>query len=289
MKRRVVQTIYRTGNGQWLDGSIYYEQKHSRRRNVKHRPSSEAQQRLNEDNARRAAARILQDNFRDGVDFIVHPTYSDTFLPGDSSRVRKDVRNFFNRVKRLYKRLGIKCEFKYFGSAVGDNKIRKHMHYVMTGSKYPNLADEIRALWPYGTCNVDRVQPDGQDGLMGIASYICDNYRKAKDVGETIFSKRWCCSRNLIRPEPSERRGALPISFLPKLASAVPTERFEMIERLFPGYKAIEVDVAELKDAPEDRKHRIYGNYYVYLRMRKYTSQEIKERKRKIPTQFCDQ
>lgn len=272
MQRRVMQTIYRTGHGEWLDGSIYYEQKQSRRRNAKHRPSSEAQQRLNEDNARRAATRILQDNFRPGIDFVVHPTYRAESLPEDSERVKKDMRNFLLRIKRLYKRLGINVEFKYWGGAVGGDKIRRHHHLVITGSKYPNLADEIRALWPYGYCNIDRVDDDGENDLTSLASYICKNYQESKDAGENIYGKHWCGSKNLTRPEPSERRGKLPVSLLPKLASASNAEREAILEDIFPGYSAIEVDVAELKDAPEDRKHRICGNYYIYLRMRRKTN-----------------
>lgn len=271
MKRRVVQSIYRTGGGRWLDGSLFYEQKVSKRRSSRFRPSSEAQEHLNEDNARRALTRLLQDNFREGIDFIVHPTYDSEHLPDSGERVEKDMRNYLLRIKRLYKRLGIETEFKYVGTPVGDNKIRKHIHIVITGSKYPNLADEIAKLWSFGTCNVDRVQPDGKDGLVGIAGYIIENHRKAKDLGENIRSKRWSCSRNLKRPEPKERRGALPVSLLPKIAAASASERRDIIESLpiFQGYEAVEIDVAELKDVPEDRKHRIYGNYYIYLRMRR--------------------
>lgn len=279
MQRRVVQSLYHTGNGEWLDGSIYYEQKQSRRRNAKYRPSSEAQQRLNEDNARRAATRILQDNFRPSIDFVVHPTYRRDALPEDNERAKKDMRNFILRIKRLYKRLGITVEFKYWGGAVGDKKIRRHLHLVITGDKYPNLADEIRALWPFGYCNVDRVQDDKETGLTAIASYICENYREAKDAGENIFGKHWCCSKNLLRPEPSERRGKLPVSLLPKFASASTIDRVLMLEELFPGYTAVEIDVAELKDAPEDRKHRIFGNYYIYLRMRRKQKNHKKQRR----------
>lgn len=271
MKRRVVQSIYKTGGGRWLDGSLFYEQKVSKRRNARFRPSSEAQERLNEDNARRTLTRLLQDNFREGVDFIVHPTYNTAHLPENGERLEKDMRNFLLRIKRLYKKLGIGGEFKYVGTPVGDNKIRKHLHIVITGSKYPNLTDKIRKLWSFGTCNVDRVQPDGADGLSGIACYIAENHRKAKDIGEASRAKRWSCSRNLKRPEPKERRGALPVLLLPKIAAASPAERAEIIEKLpmFKGYEAVEIDVSELAGVPDERKHKIYGNYYVYLRMRR--------------------
>lgn len=280
MERRTVQTIYRTGNGEWLDGSIYYEQKTSRSRAAKFRPTTEAQERLNRDNARRAAVRLLQDNFVAGRDFAVHPTYAEENLPETNEQIRKDMRNFKNRIKRLYARLGIDTEFKYWGNAVGKTKVRRHLHIVITGSMYPNLADEIRKLWPFGTCNVDRIQYDEKNGLVGLASYICDNHFDAKDNGENVYAKCWCCSRNLKRPEPTGRRGGLPVSLLPKIASASPSERVDIIEKIYPGYSAIEIDVAELANAPEEKKHRIYGNYYIFLRMRR-KSQTTHQKKRR--------
>lgn len=270
MERRVTQNIYRTGNGEWLDGSIFYEHKsNSRRRVAKFQPTSEAQERLNRDNARRMATRLLQDNFAAGVDFFVHPTYDETNVPCESSRVRKDMRNFLLRVKRLYARLGIRAEFKYLGTAVGASKVRRHLHIVITGSLYPNLADEIRKLWPYGTCNVDRLEYHEADGFARTAAYICNNHFDAKDIGENAFAKSFCCSRNLSRPEPQCRRGVIPVSLLPKLANASECERVAIIENLFPGYSAVEVDVSELEKAPEESKHKIYGNYYIFLRMRR--------------------
>lgn len=280
MERKVMQTIYHTGNGEWLDGSLYYEHRQTRRRGAKFKPTSEAQQRLNEENARRSAVRLLQDNFTVGKDFIIHLTYNVENIPADDERARKDLRNFILRVKRLYKRLGITENFKYFGTAIGGGKVRRHIHLVITGSKYPNLADEIRALWPFGYCNVDRVQDDGEEGLAGIASYICKNFRTAKELREAVFGKSWCCSKNLSRSEAHNRRGALPVSLLPKLAVATPTERLDILESIYPGYRAVEIDVAELSDAPEDRKHRIYGNYYIYLRMRRKTTNHTKQKRR---------
>lgn len=279
MERRVVQTLYHTANGNWIDGSLYYEQKSTKRRNAKFKPSSEAQKRLNEDNAKRMATRILHENFVAGVDFIVHPTYRFSDVPITNDRQRKDMRNFLLRVKRLYTRLGIKGEFKYFGTAVGGEKTRRHLHLVITGSKYPNLADEIRALWPFGYCNVDRVQFDGDDGLSGIASYICENYKSAKESCENAFAKHWCASKNLVRPEAVGSRGRIPVSLLPKLAAAEPYARAEILENMFPGYEAVEIDVAELSDMPEDRKYRIFGNYYIYIKLRKISTNHTTSRR----------
>jgi len=281
MKRRTMQKLYITGGGRFIDGSIYIEQKVPRNRAAKYRPTSEAQRRLNEDNARRRAARILQENFRPMVDFIVHPTYRAEAVPDSAERVRKDMRNLLSRIKRLYQRLGIKCEFKYFGTAVGGEKIRRHIHLVITGDSLPGLRDYIEALWKHGTCNVDRIQPDGEYGLSGIASYICKNHAEAKEIGENIFAKHWCASRNLVDPEPSERRGALPLSWLAKLANSAPAVREEMLEALYPNYKTVEIDVSEIKDAPADRKYRICGNYYVFFRMRRKTKKELDEMNRR--------
>ena len=280
MERGVMRTTYVTGNGRWLDGSLCYVQKTKRSRCAKFKPSSEAQQRLNETNAKMRALRLVQHNFVEGRDFVIHPTYNSDKLPQDNERARKDVRNLLARIKRLYSRLGIKAEFKYFGTAVGGGKTRRHLHFIITGDKhYPNLADELRALWPYGTCNVDRLDEGNEDGFAGITSYICDNSFAARKTGENIFGKSWIASRNLVDPEPTQRRGSLSLSLLPKIAKAQSWERAQIIEELYPGYKVIEVHVSELSDAPEDRKHRIFGNYYIHFRMRRTTTNHARQRR----------
>lgn len=272
----ICETTYKTHGGDFLDGSFYQEQSIPRGRRVKHRVSSEAQKRLNEDNARRHAVRLVQHNFRAGKDFRVDITYGDKYLPTDDDRQRKDIRNFLSRVKRLYKRLGINGEFKYFGTAVGGKGSRKHAHFIITGNMYPNLADEISALWPYGWCNADRLKIDIDNGLIELVNYILGNSQDSHDDGEKIYSKRWCASRNLVNPEPHQRRGKTSRGFLVKLALSSEFDRRELLEVKYPGYKAVEIRVAEIKDAPDDRKYRIFGNYYVYFRMRKYTEKELK-------------
>lgn len=278
MERKVLKTTYITGGGKWIEGSLCYVQKVKFGRAAKYKPSSEAQQKVNEVNAKRRALRLVQNNFVEGRDFVVHPTYCKDCLPETNERARKDVRNFILRVKRLYQRLGIQGEFKYFGTAVGGTKTRRHIHFIMTGDVYPNLADEIRKLWPYGTCNVDRLYDDG-DAFSGIVSYVCENSFSAKKNDENVYAKAWIASRNLVDPEPSQRKGALPISLLPKIASASQWRRAELIESLYPGYEAVEISVAELSNAPEDRKYRIFGNYYIHFVLRKKRTQTQRARR----------
>lgn len=280
MERKVLKTTCITGNGQWLDGSLCYGHKTKTSRCAKFKPSSEAQQRLNENNAKLRAIRLVQNNFVSGRDFIVHPTYTQNTLPQDNDRARKDVRNFIARVKRLYCRLGIRVNFKYFGTAVGGSKTRRHIHFVISGDKYPNLADEIRKLWPYGYCNVDRLEEYDNDGFSGIVSYICDNSFNAKKNDENLYSKAWIASRNLSIPEPTQRHSTLPLSLLPKIAHSESWMRAQIIEAIYPGYEAVEITVSEIADAPYDKRHRIFGNYYIHFRMRRKTTNQTTQKRR---------
>ncbi len=289
----VQSTVFTTGKGQYRDGSFCYAYKKSNRRNGKYRPTSEAQQRVNEKNARYELTRLIQDNFAAGEDLFVHPTFDDEHLPKSKEEFKKIVRNFINRIKKLYVEQGIiknKGDFKYVYTYSGGGDIRKHWHIVMMGCKNPEkrgvIRDAVENIWSeyynLGYCNADKLKANLNDGFIEAAQYMCDNYQQSKESGENITTKRWVCSRNLKRPAPACRNGVLAVSLLPKLASASDFERKQIIEglRMFKGYRAVEVLVSELKDAPEDRKHRIYGNYYIFVRTRKKTVEELKAEKK---------
>lgn len=124
-------------------------------------------------------------------------TYSDDGLPPDFGGVRRDLRNFFGRVRR--RRSGVPWDYVYAIEGLHGNG-RWHIHLVLRETEFP--PETVRALWPHG--HVDAAPLLRQDGgFLRIAAYI----NKERAGGKIPLGRHpWSCSRSLNRKLPRPER-----------------------------------------------------------------------------------
>ena len=174
-------------------------------------------QEQNETQTIRAAARVLNENFKPG-DIILGLDYSDEGLSAilskhfpnevafESEEARlefmyeaasHEMKLFLRRVKRECDKQGV--EFKYGVAVTSDmdgktgELVRVHHHLVINKESL----EIARAKWSFGGVHFEPLssKPDYTD----VAGYFIRQTRKIKDA------KKFVCSRNLVRPVPKDR------------------------------------------------------------------------------------
>ena len=166
-------------------------------------------------------------------------------MPETEDAAKKDLRNFFRRVRRLYKAAGV--EFKYISvTEKGSRSGRVHHHLIVTGGV---SRDDLEALWAAGRANTKRLQFD-DNGLVGLAVYM---------TKQKLYFRRYNCSRNLKDPDKTKKVSDQRVSR--KRAGLICNfEDRESLEKLYPGYRLLGVEYI-ISD--------LTGEYYAYIRLRK--------------------
>lgn len=214
------------------------------------KPTSEAQEYINEKNARMHFARMANANFTDGRDCLVHLTFDSRHRPETRRDCKRMVDNFLRRLKRAWDKAGMERELRYLYVIEGNDGKRLHVHMLMTGGM---AAGEIKALWGMADIvNVDRLQA-GKKGYEALSKYLTKQ-GKLSD-GE----HRWYGSRNLVKPDYEERNAKIPMDEVEELGNyieheleagedVIPTaERYAPIEERYPGYYCAEATAKYLE------------------------------------------
>lgn len=247
---------YSCRSGIYLDGKILptVSDTHGKgKRRARFRPTTEAQARLNEWNALRRAARIIEDNFSE-ADVMLTPTFRDATLPDDDEALMRVYNNFVRRLRRKYAARG--AELKIFTVVGrGEKTGRYHVHMVVNGGVLTD--DEIRAVWGLGWVTVRPLEFD-ETGLSGLSNYM---------GGHRIGMKRFFHSRNLRLPQVVERDRQYSQRQVAELASA---ENREYWEKRYPGYRLIGV---------EPYFNPIDAKWYISFRMWKPPARWLREAK----------
>lgn len=196
----------------------------------------EAQQKAND---RRSELRLIQTieaNFSK-KDIWIGLSYDDHYLPDGIEKIKRDVKNYLNRVRRARKKRGLpelKAVISIGGSVLPTEEekgTRAHAHVFMSGGM---SRDELEEIWGKGTANTKRLQPR-DEGLSGISVYSAS--QKKKDRPESKGEKSWWGTRNLIRPEPRSRDAKVPNNRVKRIAFDFRNEAKEIMEKLYPGYR----------------------------------------------------
>lgn len=234
--------------GQYLEVNIFpVWEVHKKSRIRKRKPTKEVQKKLNQHNAERKLARIINANFTHN-DVKMELTYSDKHLPDSMEQAKRDITNFIRRIKTARKRAGLPDVKYIYSIEQGSKKKRIHFHLIMSGGLSIN---EISRIWGKGY--VDKVLPlmFDETGCSGIAKYFC----KQQD-GES--SKRWVSSQNLVTPIPRNNDHKFTKRKVRELVQDCECSR--LFEALYPGYY-----YADCKPFYNDDS----GLHYLYLRMYK--------------------
>lgn len=240
------------------------------------KPTSAAQEVVNERNAKKNFARLANANFEEERDNFMHLTFDEGHKPETRSQCKRLTDNFLRRVKRAWARKGIERDLRYLYVIEGADGKRFHVHMLMTGGL---SRKEIKALWGMAMfVNVDTLQAS-EKGFEALSVYVTKQGKLAD--GE----HRWYGSRNLVKPDYEELNARIPMSEVEELGDYIANvmeaergnvttaERMAPIEERYPGYFCAE---AEAKYIETFREWVIHIQLY-----RKDTPAGIAEEKRR--------
>lgn len=255
-----------TFSGPLLDVEIYpasADGRHARSRAPKSKPTTAEQERCNRARSVRRFIRLVNANFGPD-DYLMHPTYLPDRAPASEDEARRDIVNFFRRVKtrraaelrsvrreldelertairdslaaakrRLENRLSKLSEPLRYIYVIERQTYKRgqyrgrdnyHFHIFVTGGLPERVMEE---MWRGGIrVNCNRFQPD-TFGPDAAARYM------SKDPQG---SKRFCCSRNLVQPTEKLRRSKMSARTVEKIARQRADDR-EYWESRYRGYK----------------------------------------------------
>ena len=198
-------------------------------RDGKQNLTKERQAQLNTRRSKRRLILLIENNFRYWDDVAVTLTYAEE--PENEKRCRKDVRNFFLRVKRQREKLGLP-EMKYIYTIGYDAQHRIHAHCLVTGGIERT---ELEKIWGKGYANTYSLQTYGK-GLQGIANYLYKQNEKARDNGDRVNYHMWAGSRNLKKPKEHVSDTKISNRRVKQLARYFRNEAKEIMEKIYPGY-----------------------------------------------------
>lgn len=207
-KERILTT------GQYAEVEVFPVVYHSRCRRKKYKPTTEAQQHINEAHSVRKLARLIHTNFTE-ADYALHPTYNDYYAPETYKECENDVKNFILRLRRKYRKADI--ELKYIYAIEYDS--RWHAHLIINGGVDRT---EIEECWGKGYANAINLEFT-ENGVKDLAGYIQKQH---------IAYKRWVGSRNL--KKPPEQKRAISKKAVADLCESWNIQSF--IDNRYPGY-----------------------------------------------------
>ena len=217
----------RTVAGNYMDVDIFPVFKNPKKRGVKAKPTCEAQAMLNQRRSEDLLTQLVNENFTNR-DIWITLTYTEDTVPAEPKDVLRDAQNYVRRLKRLYRRLGIK-DVKYI--IVPEETSRFHVHIFVTGCEN---RDDIEALWKYGYANARRIRFN-EHGATALAHYST----KERKNGKSVFSRRWYASRNIVRPVPIPRDARISAKKAEELATVSAEDKREW-RKLYPDYVLVE-------------------------------------------------
>ena len=247
------ETGYNMGQA-FCDATIYAVHGPRKGKRTMGKPTSAAQEVINERNAKKQFARLANANFEEGKDLLIHLTFDNPHRPDSRKTCKRLIDNFLRRVKRAWKRLDMAEDLRYLYVIEGEDGKRIHSHMLMTGGL---TEAEIKVMW--GMAEILRVSKlqAGKTGYEALSVYLSKQGKLAD--GE----HRWYGSRNLAKPDYEERNARIPMSDVEELGNyianemtvgegVIPTaERLAPIEDRYPGYFCAEAEAKYIEQFRE--------------------------------------
>lgn len=227
-------------SGSYKDINIYVlsTEQHTRHRKTKCRKlTTPKQARQNLKYAQQYAVQLVNTNFGNG-DYIIDLTYETE--PENRERAEKDVFNYVNRLKTLYKKHGL--TFRAFWVTGGGHQRKKgegltrfHHHLIISGGADRN---EIENKWNYGRIKCSRAKILQNDfGLEPRVRYMV----KPSHSSEETNAKHWH-SANMKKPLESRNDEKYNILEFDKLIKAIRNNcGLQYLKKLYKNYEAVEI------------------------------------------------
>lgn len=235
--------------GKQVEFEIYPEFTRKEVEKFKAKKVNKAQKNLNDKNARKRVARLIENNFSKG-DYWETLTYTDENIPKSMDKALKDMQNYIRRINYRRKKKGLgTAKYIYITEwkiEKGGEGIRCHHHLLIDDGL---SMDEMEKTWKLGRRNnVRRIYPD-ENGLVGLAQYLTKDPKGRK---------RWKGSQNLKQPTERKSYTVFRNSHIKKIISGqIDTKDF--IES---KYKQLMYLYKEIKYNDKN------GRYYIYIRAR---------------------
>lgn len=166
--------------GRYKDADlVHYTTEQTKRlaRTERKRLTPEKIRRQNEKNRERYLRQLLNTNFTD-EDFRVDLTYTDRELPGSRAEAKRDLRDYLERLRRLFRKRGAVLRYvRVTGGGRekerGEGLTRLHHHVIVGGADGRITREEIEDLWKKGRGETRRLraEEDGYTGLMTLMAY----------------------------------------------------------------------------------------------------------------------
>lgn len=226
-----------------------------RRRRPRCNPTKEAQAYANKKRAEEYFFYLVHQNFtiqdnRLDLDFAWDR------MPGGMEALKRVMRNFIQRLRRLYRRHGLELKLIWIPEATELG--RYHIHGFINGGVPPLL---IQKIWRHGRVNTSPFQYDRE----GLAAYI--HYVFKAPLG----AKKWNATKNLLKPKERVRNYAMTHS----MVDAARRGDYAALEKALPGWEV--VDAREEWEEPsltnwavvssEVRDNEVTALPYVYIKL----------------------
>lgn len=245
-------------------------------REAKRRRTTVAMAKINNRNRERHIMRLLEMNFTKRA-WVVTGTYAYPVedygmcsledmteeyharnLPWDEARLRMDVRNFMEKIKRRLRKAGgdakgLKWIVRFEeGKNPPANGLPPKYHFHAVIEAEGLTRDMVEACWvKHGSTTIERFNLR-DDGAARLARYLC----KQKAGG-----RWWSHSRNLKAPTPTVSDRKMSRRRMARVAADVQRDGQAILEQLYPGYKLVEL--------PEPKFSDYVSGCYIYVRMRR--------------------
>lgn len=165
------------------------------KRGKREKPTSEAQEKVNQRMRAKELRRLMNENFTDG-DSLVRLDFAKEHYPFESEDMQKMMTKFLRKLRREFRKQG--RELKYIYVMEIGKRGGRHVHILM--SKVDT--DTLMRCWPHGGIHLDPLISGGQ--YAKIAEYFIKYARKTEETEGKLIGKRWYSSRNLTRPESTK-------------------------------------------------------------------------------------
>ena len=245
------------------------------KREVKRRKSTPAMEKINARNRERAMMRLIEANFTEAavVSTLTYAypvedygmmnlaelaeTYLKRGLPWDYVDAKREMRNMLERLKRRVVKAGGKPSDLKWNVVTEEGEKepvpglprKLHHHCIFEG---PGITPEVvEECWRAGRSQNARFDLEN-DGAARLARY----FTKQKRGG-----RWWTHSRNLKKPVPVVSDRKISRRRLMLLAADIQKNGREILEKLYPDYKVVEL--------PDVKYSDFLPGAYIYVRMRK--------------------
>lgn len=251
LKDGVISHCYATKEifaGNQLDVEIYPEFTRKESASLKQKlkkKTKKAIKDLNDKNARKYFARLVNTNFTDD-DYCITLTYTPESQPQDYESAHKDITNFLRRLNRQRKKQGMpNAKYVY----VTEKKKNGYHHHIIVDSQLELTMKEVNLLWGKSRRNDIKLLDTDEFGLTGIAFYL------AKDPQGR---KRWGSSRGLKKPTVKKNHYKFKRKDI-RQAISCEYNLIDKLKKLYPQYTFTDVDI---------RYNEINAMFYIYARLR---------------------